>query len=187
MKFLLVGLGNPGPEYEETRHNIGYKVLDKLASMSGTSFSTARLSEMAEIKHKGRTLILVKPTTYMNLSGKAVQYWLQKEKLQAGQTLIIADDIALPAGAVRLRPRGSDGGHNGLKNIAEILGTDVYPRLRFGVGNDFPKGRQVDYVLGQWSEEEREIIIPRIEIAAQAALGFCTLGLDRAMNEFNKR
>jgi PTH1 family peptidyl-tRNA hydrolase len=185
MKFLIVGLGNPGREYEETRHNIGFKVLDQLAS--GTFFSPDRLASVAEIRIKGRILLLIKPTTFMNLSGKAVQYWLQQEKLLPEQMLVVTDDIALPLGTVRLKPRGSDGGHNGLKNIQETLGTDTYPRLRFGIGNDFTKGRQVDYVLGTWTPDETPLLNTRISLAAEAAKSFCLQGLSRTMNEFNNR
>ena len=148
MKYLIVGLGNIGAEYAGTRHNIGFKVLDALAEASNAVFTTARYGDVAELKHKGRTLILLKPSTYMNLSGKAVRYWMEAEKIAPENLLVVSDDIALPFGTLRMRPRGSAGGHNGLKNIAELLGTEDYARMRFGVGGDFPKGHQVDYVLG---------------------------------------
>ena len=156
MKYLIVGLGNIGAEYAGTRHNIGFKVLDALAEASNAVFTTARYGDVAELKHKGRTLILLKPSTYMNLSGKAVRYWMEAEKIAPENLLVVSDDIALPFGTLRMRPRGSAGGHNGLKNIAELLGTEDYARMRFGVGGDFPRGHQVDYVLGEWSDEERK-------------------------------
>lgn len=187
MKFLIVGLGNPGPEYEETRHNIGYKVLDKLTDLSGTFFESDKLAMRTVMRHGGKILILLKPSTYMNLSGKALQYWIQKEKIELENLLVITDDIALPLGAVRLRPRGSDGGHNGLRNIQETLHTDQYPRLRFGIGSDFARGGQVDYVLGHWTESEKAILPPRIDLATQAVISFCMQGLPRTMSEFNNR
>lgn len=179
MKFLIVGLGNIGAEYTNTRHNIGFKVLDMLAEQSGIFFSNDRLADVAELKYKGKTLILIKPTTYMNLSGKAVNYWLQKEKILPENMLVITDDIALPFGTIRIRPKGSDGGHNGLKNINEILKTQEYPRLRFGIGNNFPKGKQAEYVLGEWTEEEKKILNQRIDVATQVIKSFATAGLQR--------
>lgn len=176
MKFLIVGLGNIGAEYTNTRHNIGFKVLDMLAEQSGIFFSNDRLADVAELKYKGKTLILIKPTTYMNLSGKAVNYWLQKEKILPENMLVITDDIALPFGTIRIRPKGSDGGHNGLKNINEILKTQEYPRLRFGIGNNFPKGKQAEYVLGEWTEEEKKILNQRIDVATQVIKSFATAG-----------
>ena len=152
MKYLIVGLGNIGAEYAGTRHNIGFKVLDALAEASNAVFTTARYGDVAELKHKGRTLILLKPSTYMNLSGKAVRYWMEAEKIAPENLLVVSDDIALPFGTLRMRPRGSAGGHNGLKNIAELLGTEDYARMRFGVGGDFPRGHQVDYVLGRGAQ-----------------------------------
>lgn len=185
MKYLIVGLGNIGPEYHNTRHNIGFKVLDALAESSNIFFSPDRYGDRATLKHKGRTFILIKPSTFMNLSGKAVNYWLQKEKLAADKLLVITDDIALPFGKIRIRGKGSDGGHNGLKNINQLLGHQNYPRLRFGVGNDFPKGQQVGYVLSQWTNKEEVDLKPRIELCCQAVLAFGTLGLNRIMSEFN--
>lgn len=187
MKFLIVGLGNIGAEYQNTRHNIGFKVLDMLAEQSGIFFKTDRLADTAEFKYKGKTLILIKPSTYMNLSGKAVNYWLQKEKILPQNMLVITDDIALPFGTIRIRPKGSDGGHNGLKNINEILNTQEYPRLRFGVGNNFPKGRQAEYVLGEWNEEEKKILNQRIDVATQVVKSFVTVGLQKTMNDFNNK
>lgn len=187
MKFLIVGLGNIGAEYINTRHNIGFKVLDMLAEQSGIFFSNDRLADIAELKYKGKTLILIKPTTYMNLSGKAVNYWLQKEKISPNNMLVITDDIALPFGTIRIRPKGSDGGHNGLKNINEILKTQEYPRLRFGIGNNFPKGKQAEYVLGEWTEEEKKILDQRIDVATQVIKSFATAGLQRTMNDFSNK
>ena len=180
-------MGNIGAEYAETRHNIGFKVLDALAESSNTSFITSRYGDIAEVKHKGRTLILLKPSTYMNLSGKAVNYWLKQEKISIENMFVIVDDIAIPFGAIRIRKKGSDGGHNGLKNINEILGHNNYARMRFGVGGDFPKGMQIDYVLGKWSSEEIASLGDRIKIANQAILDVSTIGVERAMNTYNKK
>ncbi len=187
MKFLIVGLGNPGIEYSETRHNIGFKVLDALAGASNIIFSPGRLGDIAEIKHKGRTLVLVKPSTFMNLSGKAVNYWMQEEKIPVERTMIITDDLALPFGKMRIKGKGSDGGHNGLKSINATLNSQEYPRLRFGIGNNFGQGQQVDYVLGKWNEEELKTLDERIKIAAEATFSFTTAGLPRTMNMFNNR
>ena len=187
MKYLIVGLGNIGAEYAETRHNIGFKVLDALAEASNTSFTTGRYGDIAEAKWKGRTLILLKPSTYMNLSGKAVRYWMDTAKIAPENLLIISDDIALPLGTLRLRPKGSAGGHNGLKNIAELLGTEEFARMRFGVGGDFPKGHQVDYVLGEFSKEEQETISTRLKVFVDAVRSFSTIGLGQTMNFFNKK
>ncbi|MDP4687400.1 MAG: aminoacyl-tRNA hydrolase [Salibacteraceae bacterium] len=187
MKFLIVGLGNPGSEYSETRHNIGFKVLDALAGASNIIFSPGRLGDIAEIKYKGRILVLVKPSTFMNLSGKAVNYWMQEEKIPVERTMIITDDLALPFGKMRIKGKGSDGGHNGLKSINATLNTQEYPRLRFGIGNNFGQGQQVDYVLGKWNEEELKTLEERIKIAAEATFSFTTAGLPRTMNMFNNR
>lgn len=187
MKYLIVGLGNIGAEYAETRHNIGFKVLDALAEASNTSFTTARYGDVAEARWKGRTLILLKPSTYMNLSGKAVRYWMDAEKIEPGNLLVISDDINLPFGQLRLRPKGSAGGHNGLKNIAELLGTEDYARMRFGVGGDFPRGHQVDYVLGEWGEEDRKAMPDRLKVFVDAVRSFATIGLAQTMNFFNKK
>ena len=185
MKYLVVGLGNPGIEYEETRHNIGFKVVDALAKELGDSFSLNRAAHRAEVKFKGRTLVLIKPITYMNLSGKAVNYWLQAEKIPISNLIVITDDIALPFGKLRLKGKGSDGGHNGLKDIQAALKTMDYARLRFGVGNDFPKGRQADYVLGKWTKEESLDLPARIEVASEFIKSFATQGLELTMTHWN--
>jgi PTH1 family peptidyl-tRNA hydrolase len=187
MKYLVVGLGNPGPEYADTRHNIGFQVLDHLAGVAGMRFAPARYGDLAELRHKGRTFVLVKPATFMNLSGKAVRYWMEQEHIPADRLLVITDDLALPFGAIRIKPRGGAGGHNGLTSIMELLGTQEFPRLRFGIGSEFPKGRQSDYVLSPWNAEERQTLPERIELAAKAVLQFGMLGVDGAMNNFNKR
>lgn len=185
MKFLIVGLGNPGKEYEETRHNIGFKVVDEIAKELGVTFSLDKAAFRAEAKFKGRTLILIKPITYMNLSGKAVNYWLQAEKIEQKNLLVITDDIALPFGKLRMKGKGSDGGHNGLKDIQAVLKTEVYARLRFGVGNDFSKGRQADYVLGEWNKEEQLALPERIQVATEFIKSFSFVGLDMTMTHWN--
>jgi len=187
MKFLIAGLGNIGSEYAFTRHNIGFKVLDALAEASGTSFLSGRYAHHTTIKHKGKSFILIKPTTFMNLSGNAVRYWLQHEKIEIENLLVVTDDIALPFGKLRMRASGSDGGHNGLKHIHEILGTIQYARLRFGVGNEFSKGNQVDYVLSEWNADEQKLLPEKIELASRAVLSFGVAGIARAMNEFNTK
>ncbi len=184
---MIVGLGNIGAEYAETRHNIGFKVLDALAGASNAVFTAGRYGSVAEVRIKGRTLVLLKPSTYMNLSGKAVRYWLEAEKISPADMLVVVDDIALPFGTLRLRGKGSDGGHNGLKNIAELLGHSNWPRMRFGIGGDFPQGHQVDYVLGSWTEEERKAMPERIDMAVEAVRSFATAGLERTMNAYNKK
>ncbi|MEG0808196.1 MAG: aminoacyl-tRNA hydrolase [Alistipes sp.] len=187
MKYLIVGLGNIGAEYAGTRHNIGFNVLDALAGASNLVFTTARYGDVAELKHKGRTLLLLKPSTYMNLSGKAVRYWMEAEKIAPENLLVISDDIALPFGTLRLRPKGSAGGHNGLKNITELLGSEEFARMRFGVGGDFARGHQVDYVLGTWDELEQKTLPERLKLFGDAILSFSTNGLERTMNLFNKK
>lgn len=187
MKYLIVGLGNIGTEYAGTRHNIGFNVLDALAEASDTFFTTQRYGDVAEAKYKGRTLLLLKPSTYMNLSGKAVRYWMEAAKIAPENLLVISDDIALPFGTLRLRKKGSPGGHNGLKNIVELLGTEEFARMRFGIGGDFPKGFQVDYVLGGWSEEERKALPERLELFVEAIRSFVTQGTELTMTRFNKR
>ncbi len=187
MKYLIVGLGNIGPEYAGTRHNIGFNVLDALAGASDIAFRTARYGDVAELRYKGHTLVLLKPSTYMNLSGKAVRYWMEAEKIALEHLLVVSDDIALPFGTLRMRMRGSAGGHNGLKNIAELLGTEDYARMRFGIGGDFPRGHQVDYVLGTWSDEEQKLMPDRLKIFGEAILSFAAIGVERTMNFFNKR
>lgn len=187
MKYLIAGLGNPGPEYVDTRHNIGFQAVDALAHRFETTFSPNRYADTASFRHKGRTFILVKPQTFMNLSGKAVRYWLEQEGLSPEQLLVITDDLALPFGKVRLRASGGAGGHNGLTNIIELLGTEAFPRLRFGIGNEFARGRQSEHVLGTWSTEERESLAERIELVGKAVIQFGFLGISQAMNSFNKR
>lgn len=187
MKYLIVGLGNIGNEYENTRHNIGFNVLDAFAKASNTVFTDRRYGAVAEVKVKGRTLVLLKPSTYMNLSGNAVRYWLQQEKIPVENMLIIVDDISLPFGTLRLRPKGSDAGHNGLKDVARVVGNENYARLRFGVGGDFPRGAQVDYVLGQFPPEEREQLPARIDVVCNIIKSFCLAGIALTMNQYNKK
>ncbi len=186
-KFLIVGLGNIGDEYSNTRHNIGFMVLDEIARENNLKFTTDRLASVAQYKFKGKTLVLVKPSTFMNLSGKAVNYWLQAEKIAKENLLVITDDIALPLGSLRMKGKGSDGGHNGLKSIQETLNSGEYARLRFGVGSEFSKGKQVDYVLGKWSDEENKILGPRIKMAIEMIQGFSAIGLQRTMTAFNNK
>lgn len=187
MKYLIVGLGNIGAEYANTRHNIGFKVLDALAEASGASFMADRYGSVARIRHKGRQLTLLKPSTYMNLSGKAVRYWLEAEKVGIENLLVIVDDIALPFGTLRMRPKGSDGGHNGLKNIEQMLGRNDYARIRFGIGGDFARGHQVDYVLGEWTDEERKAMPERLKVFTEAILSFAAIGTERTQNLFNNK
>ena len=187
MKYLIVGLGNIGEEYRNTRHNIGFMVLDALAKASNIVFSTDRLGDIANLSVKGRQLLLLKPSTYMNLSGKAVRYWMQQEKIPLENVLVIVDDLALPLGSLRLKGKGSDAGHNGLKNIAELLGTQNYARLRFGIGNDFPRGGQIDWVLGHFDDEAMKILPERIEMAGEIIKSFCLAGINITMNQFNKK
>lgn len=185
MKYLFVGLGNPGAKYEATRHNIGFKVLEELARELGGTFVSQKVADVAEVKFKGRTLILVKPTTYMNLSGKAVNYYLQQQKILKENMVVVTDDLALPFGKLRMKGKGSDGGHNGLKDIQATINSSEYCRLRFGVGSDFHKGQQVDYVLGEWSAEERETLSERIVIATEFLKSFATIGLQLTMTNWN--
>ncbi|MCM1290369.1 MAG: aminoacyl-tRNA hydrolase [Prevotella sp.] len=186
-KFLIVGLGNPGREYEGTRHNAGFMVVEKLALEASAPFESCRYGTMSKIKVKNCELLLLKPGTFMNLSGLAVKYWMNKEKLPLANLLVIVDDLALPFGALRLRKNGSDAGHNGLKNIAYELGNQNYARLRFGVGNDFPKGGQIDFVLGRFPEQEQKLLPERLEIAAEAVKAFCLSGPEFAMTHFNNK
>lgn len=186
MKYLIVGLGNIGQEYENTRHNIGFIILDALARASNVSFSDKRYGFVAEMKYAGKTFILLKPNTFMNLSGRAVHYWMQKEKIEPDKVLIVVDDLALPLGKVRLRLKGGDAGHNGLKSITQILGTQEYTRLRFGIGNDFPKGYQIDHVLGKLSREEEEIVAGKMDLCAEIIKSFASNGADRTMTQYNK-
>ncbi len=187
MKYLIAGLGNIGAEYAHTRHNIGFDVLDALSSASNICFQDNRYGQIAEYKFKGRNYILLKPSTYMNLSGKAVNYWLQKEKIPVENLLVIVDDLALPMGKLRLRAKGSDGGHNGLKNITEILGHNNYARLRIGIGDSFAKGNQVDFVLSRWTMEESIALKDRFTIIFEIIQSFGTIGIQQTMNFFNNK
>lgn len=184
-KFLIVGLGNIGAEYVNTRHNIGFKVLDFLARKESLDFQTVKLGALAEYKFKGRTFLLLKPNTYMNLSGKAVQYWMEKEKIPLENVLVITDDLNLAFGTIRIRPKGSDGGHNGLKNINLVLNTQDYARFRFGISDEFKKGQQVNYVLGEWTDEENAKLPERLELAAEIIRSFGTAGVGNTMSNFN--
>lgn len=186
MKFLLVGLGNIGDAYAHTRHNIGFDVLDAFAAKHGAAFRTDRLADVAEVKLKGKQLFLMKPSTYMNLSGKAVKYWMEKEKIPVEQVLVIVDDLAISLEKLRMRPGGSDAGHNGLKSIQEQLLTVDYPRLRFGIGNQFPKGGQVDFVLGKWSAEELPIVMKKMDYCITAIESFVLIGMEKTMNTVNR-
>ena len=187
MKDLIVGLGNIGDEYRDTRHNIGFNVVDALAKDAGVSFQDKRYGFIANMSIKGRQLVLLKPSTYMNLSGNAVRYWMQQEKIPLENVLIIVDDLALPFGALRLKPKGSDAGHNGLKHIAATLGTQEYARLRFGIGNDFPRGHQIDFVLGRFTDEDMKTMSERVSVAVDMIKSFCLAGMAITMNQFNKK
>lgn len=187
MKYLVVGLGNIGDEYRDTRHNIGFRVLDAFAEASNTTFETKRYGDVATVRLKNKILTLLKPSTYMNLSGNAVRYWKEQLKIETDHILIVVDDIALPFGAIRIKASGSDAGHNGLKNIAQMLGTTAYPRLRFGVGNDFPRGCQIDYVLGHFTPEQEKELPARVELAVDAIKTFCLAGIGTAMCNFNNK
>lgn len=187
MKFLIVGLGNIGSEYENTRHNIGFKIADALATKHKVGFTLDRHAHVAEFKIKNKQLVLIKPTTYMNLSGNAVRYWMQKEKIAPENILVLVDELALPFGTIRIKGSGSDGGHNGLKSIQELLQTQNYPRLRFGIAAEFSKGKQVDYVLGEWNKEELKTLEERITKCVEAVESFCLAGLNITMNNFNKK
>ncbi len=184
-KFLIVGLGNIGAEYVNTRHNIGFKILDFFANKEGVIFETVKLGALAEFKFKGRTFLLLKPNTYMNLSGKAIQFWLNKESIQIENLLVITDDLNLSFGTIRIKPKGSDGGHNGLKNTNLILNTQNYARFRFGISDEFKKGQQVNYVLGEWDEHEKEKLSERLALASEVILSFGTAGLENTMTLFN--
>ena len=184
-KFLIVGLGNIGEKYDNTRHNIGFKIVDAFVKENEASFSTEKLGDLAKLKVKGKTVFVLKPNTYMNLSGKAVLYWMKKENIQIENVLIITDDLNIDFGKLRIKSRGSAGGHNGLKDIQEKLNTGSYPRFRFGVGSEYKKGRQVDFVLGQWSDEEESQLIERIPTSVNAITSFINAGISNTMNEFN--
>ena len=185
MKYLIVGLGNPGLQYAQTRHNIGFDILDRLAKDASSIFETERHANRAELKYKGRKLILIKPNTFMNLSGKAIQYWLQKEKIPISKLLVISDDLALPFGTLRMKGKGSAGGHNGLKDTEEVLKTSAYSRLRFGIGDDYPRGKQADFVLGSWSKQEEVALDERIEQSTNFIHSFVTVGLNMTMSALN--
>lgn len=184
-KFLIVGLGNIGADYVNTRHNIGFKILDHLARKEGIEFQTVKLGALAEYKFKGRIYLLLKPNTFMNLSGKAIKYWMDKENIAIENILVITDDLNLPFGTIRIRTKGSDGGHNGLKNTQLVLNSTVYPRFRFGISDEFKKGQQVDYVLGNWDEVEKEKLPERLDVAAEIIRSFGTAGLENTMTTFN--
>lgn len=186
MKYLIVGLGNVGPEYILTRHNVGFMALDRIAIDNGLGFKLERHAYHTEIKHKGNTLTLIKPTTYMNLSGKALAYWMQQLKIPIDNVLVLVDDLALPLGKLRMKEKGSSAGHNGLKNISSILNSENYPRLRIGIGDDFAKGRQIDWVLGKFSEDELLTLSPKIDKAIEMIYSFCNIGITRTMNLYNE-
>lgn len=187
MKFLIVGLGNIGDEYVHTRHNIGFDVVNAFVQKHGGSFRVDRLAYVADIKWKGKTFICVCPTTYMNLSGKAVKYWMDKEKVLLENTLVVVDDLALPLSKIRVKPGGSDAGHNGLKSLQEVLGTRDYPKLRFGIGSDYPKGHQSDFVLGKWKKEEEPLVKLKIQQAVEVIEVFAAQGIATAMNQVNNK
>jgi peptidyl-tRNA hydrolase, PTH1 family len=187
VKYLIAGLGNIGPDYVHTRHNIGFDVVENLAASLGATFSNGKKVSVAEARHKGRSLIIIKPTTFMNLSGEAIRFWLQDQKIPIENLLVITDDLALPFGSLRMRPAGSSAGHNGITSIIECLNTDKFPRLRFGIGSDFPKGRQVDYVLGRWTNEEEAILPEKLKLAEDFIKSFVTMGIQPTMNALNKK
>jgi len=184
-KFLIAGLGNIGAEYVNTRHNIGFKVLDRLVQQEGLSYETAKFGAVAEYKIKGRTLILLKPNTYMNLSGKAVKYWMEKENIPSENILVVTDDLNIPFGTIRIKAKGSDGGHNGLKSIQQLLNSSDYPRFRFGISDEFKKGKQVDYVLGEWDDKEKLALPERLDKSVEAIKSFALAGLADTMSTFN--
>ena len=184
-KFLIVGLGNIGAEYEHTRHNIGFDILDFFVKKHNAVFLPDRLASKAEVRIKGRLIICIKPTTFMNLSGKAVKYWMDKEKILPEHLLVLVDELAVPLDKIKIKPAGSDGGHNGLKSIQELLGTTQYPRLRFGIGNDFPRGRQIEHVLGKWTSKEEPIVMQKIEKSAEAIEQFVLTDLEKTMASIN--
>ena len=184
-KYLIVGLGNIGAEYVNTRHNIGFKVLDYFTNQEAVSFQTQKLGDVVEFRIKGRTVYFLKPNTYMNLSGKALKYWMEKENIPKENVLVITDDLNLPFGSIRIKSKGSDGGHNGLKNIQLVLNSTEYPRFRFGISDEFKKGQQVNYVLGEWSEEEKEKLKERLQVSSEVIKSFVLAGLNNTMNEFN--
>jgi PTH1 family peptidyl-tRNA hydrolase len=184
-KFLIVGLGNIGDKYTNTRHNIGFKIIDEVADEYNVTFETEKLGDVATFRFKGRNFILLKPSTFMNLSGKAVKYWMDKENIAIDNLLVVTDDLNIDFGTIRIKAKGSDGGHNGLKDVQDKLGTNTYPRFRFGVGSDYSKGRQVDYVLGEWNKEETSFLIERLPMSVKIITSFGTAGLANTMNTFN--
>lgn len=186
MSFLIAGLGNIGPEYDDTRHNVGFKIADELARANNAPFKLERQAFLAEYRSRGKSVYVIKPTTYMNLSGKALRYWMTELKIKQENTLVVLDDLALPYGTIRIRPKGSDGGHNGLKDIDATLGNNNYARLRFGIGADFSKGKQVNYVLGKWSVEEIKQLDEKVKLCCDAINSFMFEGLERAMSKYNK-
>lgn len=187
MKYLIVGLGNIGAEYDGTRHNIGFRVADALVASASATFEDKRYGFVSHFRVKNAELVVLKPSTYMNLSGNAVRYWMQKENVPIERMLVVCDDLALPFGKLRMRQNGADAGHNGLKHITQVLGTQQFARLRFGIGNDFPRGTQVDYVLGQFTDEDLQTMPERVALAVEAIKTFCLAGVQRAMNEFNNK
>ena len=187
MKFLIVGLGNIGAKYESTRHNIGFKALDFVAEQSSAFFNEEKYGEISSFKYKGKNIYLLKPNTFMNLSGSAVRYWLTKLKIDPKHLLVVTDDLNLEVGNLRMKKNGSDGGHNGLKNIQQMLSSNQYPRLRIGVGNNFPKGKQIDYVLGEWTEDEDLVLDKKMKIINEMVLSFCFAGIENTMNKFNNK
>ncbi|MCQ2217055.1 MAG: aminoacyl-tRNA hydrolase [Paludibacteraceae bacterium] len=187
MKYLVVGLGNIGSEYENTRHNIGFRVLDAFAKASNLVFKEDRYGAVCEFRLKNQTVIFLKPNTFMNLSGNAVRYWMQKEGIDVDHLLVVVDDLALPFGTLRMKGSGSDAGHNGLKNIQQLIGTDKYPRLRFGLGNNFAKGQQVDFVLGEFTADENQTLPARLELAGEMVKSFCLAGIQITMNQYNNK
>lgn len=184
-KFLIIGLGNPGAKYADTRHNIGFKIIDEIATLKDTSFETLKLGDLASITHMGKSILLLKPNTFMNLSGKAIKFYMKQENIPIDNILVITDDLNLPFGTLRMKAKGTDGGHNGLKDTQITLNTPNYPRLRFGISDQFSKGRQVDYVLGEWNKEEQKDLPERLDTAAKMALSFVHAGLANTMNQFN--
>jgi PTH1 family peptidyl-tRNA hydrolase len=188
IKYLVVGLGNIGPEYRKTRHNMGFMVVDRFAEKNNApAWEDRRYGFVNRVTIKGRQIVLLKPSTFMNLSGNAVRYWMKEENIALENLLVVVDDLALPVGELRLKPKGSDAGHNGLKHIADILGTQAYARLRFGIGNEFPRGGQVDFVLGEFDEEDQKILPERIDVACEMIKSFCLAGINITMNQFNKK
>lgn len=187
MKFLIACLGNIGDEYANTRHNIGFIIADALAQAAEASFKTERYADVCKIRYRGKIMVVIKPATYMNLSGKAIRYWQEKENIPNDRTLVITDDIALPTGTLRMRKKGGSGGHNGLENIILTLGTEFFPRLRVGLGNDFSRGYQSDFVLGKWTREEEEIMIPKIKTAITMVQSFMVRGIDQTMTDYNRK